>query len=245
MEFISLVSVVLNLQSCIPAEPEYFKNREDRLSCRFREATRQLYQAFVSIPSTTERPYWYKYDDILQIPVISEEETGLSVLDVALRLNQSPHFYQSDLIQHLGFDRESIISFLNKNHLKHTLIFPTVEGKQNSTEKPKKKGGRLEGPLMQTISYLYTRLFNEGDYEPLREGNIVEFIKRLQSALKTDEYIQERIENITNYGGYKVKMQDRVQKIRKGKTLNETFGPYNQQDVSDLLVKLRRKTPIP
>jgi|GEM_PF-699503 len=144
MEFIGLVDVVMSIQSCISvAEPNYFKDREARLAYRFREATRKLHNALSAVPPS-QRPTLLHYNSNLQIVTIcNEPEAATNILLLALHLGRSPHTYDAEKIQSLGFDLKSIIAFLNDNGLiKHslkvkdaTLPDPTVQQEQQFPNK--------------------------------------------------------------------------------------------------------------
>ncbi|MDR3631384.1 MAG: hypothetical protein P4L42_13730 [Desulfocapsaceae bacterium] len=189
MEFISLADVVMSIQSCIQIDVKnYFKDREDRLAYRFREATRKLYNAFSVVPPS-QHPTLFQYNSNLQIVTIcNEPEVATNILLVALHLDKSPHTYDAEKIQSLGFDLKSIIAFLNDNGLiKHslkvkdaTLPDPTVQSEQQF---PNKKTEPTSKQLSEelTRNVFVPEILQRLGYDPLK--NNITAIRRLMKSI--------------------------------------------------------------
>ncbi|MBV5316896.1 MAG: hypothetical protein JZU50_03720 [Desulfobulbaceae bacterium] len=83
------------------------------------------------------------------------------------------------------------------------------KGQQQEINLPIDKAKRLGRPkaqLTEAVEFLYDKFYKEGNTEILKEGNVQEFIKRLQGSIDENnqnysDYVAERIKEVKKPGG--------------------------------------------
>lgn len=115
-----------------------------------------------------------------------------------------------------------------------------------------KKGGKPTGYLAEAIKFAYLKYRKEGNTEILRENKIREFIGRLKELADEkgnpnfSEYIANRIEYVKiSPAGCTIKTKDKYLNASNTREIKDKGRNYSLARVSQILVDLRGKHPLP
>jgi hypothetical protein len=154
-----------------------------------------------------------------------------------------------------GLPKELLKIISNANHAKSDDIKNT--NTNCTTDAPQEvdtrnKGGKPKGYLTEAIEYAYLKYRDEGNTEILREGKIREFCERLKeladekSNPNFSTVIANRIDCVKIApAGCTVTTKDKYLEASKTREIKEKGRKYTQQRISQILVELREKFPLP
>jgi hypothetical protein len=115
-----------------------------------------------------------------------------------------------------------------------------------------KKGGKPKGALAEAIEHAYLKYRDEGNTEILRESKVREFFERLKELADEkgnpnfSKFIADRIENVKILpAGCSVMTKDKYLSTSNSREIKDKGRKYQQQRVSQILVELRDKYPLP
>lgn len=154
-----------------------------------------------------------------------------------------------------GLPKELLKIISNANHAKadntkNTNTDCTVDAPQEADAR--KKGRKPKGYLTEAIECAYFKYRDEGNTEILREGKIREFCERLKEL--ADEkgnpnfltVIADRIDCVKIApAGCTVTTKDKYLEASNSRETKEKGRKYPQQRISQILVELRGKYPLP
>jgi hypothetical protein len=119
-----------------------------------------------------------------------------------------------------------------------------------SSGKPalERKRGRKQSYFRETIEYLYKKLNQEGETEPLKAGNVGKFIELMRSIRNADQddFVCSRIKEVRKPGGkWRITTEEEIVKTSITIEISKKSRHYDQNDVSKVLTSLRRSKAPP